>query len=85
MAPPKKSRKPRATSPKNQYSAELTSGQLVMGITILMVFGLACFLVVNDHARTRGQAKPQPVWMTQMSSPTSASQQLPWPMSYFSC
>lgn len=45
MAPPKKSRKPRASTAKNQYSTELTSGQLVMGLTILMVFGLACFLL----------------------------------------
>lgn len=45
MAAPKKPRKPRGAAQKNQYSAELTSGQLVMGITILMVFGLACFLL----------------------------------------
>lgn len=45
MVAPKKSRKPRASTAKNQYSTELTSGQLVMGLTILMVFGLACFLL----------------------------------------
>ena len=45
MAATKKPRKPRGAAQKNQYSAELTSGQLVMGITILMVFGLACFLL----------------------------------------
>ena len=45
MAVPNKSRKPRSSTQKNQYSAELTSGQLVMGITILMIFGLACFLL----------------------------------------
>ena len=45
MAAPKKSRKSRTSAPKNQYSTELTSGQLVMGLAILMVFGLACFLL----------------------------------------
>lgn len=43
MAAPKKSRK--SSGPKNQYTAELSSSQLVLGITILMVFGLACFLL----------------------------------------
>ncbi|HIA47771.1 MAG TPA: SPOR domain-containing protein [Candidatus Hydrogenedentes bacterium] len=43
MPAPKKPRK--SNSPKNQYTAELSSSQLVLGITILMVFGLACFLL----------------------------------------
>lgn len=30
---------------KDRYTAELTSGQLVFGISILLVFGLTCFLL----------------------------------------
>lgn len=30
---------------QDKYTAELSSGQLVIGITILLVFGLACFLL----------------------------------------
>lgn len=43
MPPVKKPRKP-VNSPKSQYSAELSPSQLVLGIAILLVFGLACFL-----------------------------------------
>lgn len=42
MPAPKKPRKSNLS--RNQYTAELSSSQLVLGITILMVFGLACFL-----------------------------------------
>lgn len=45
MPAPKKPRKSKSAQPKNQYTAELSSSQLVLGITILMVFGLACFLL----------------------------------------
>ena len=45
MPTAKKPRKSRSAAPKNQYTAELSSSQLVMGITILMIFGLACFLL----------------------------------------
>lgn len=45
MPSPKTQRKSSSAPSKNQYTAELSSSQLVLGITILMVFGLACFLL----------------------------------------
>lgn len=44
MPPAKKPRKSNKAVARNQYTAELSSGQLVVGITILLIFGLACFL-----------------------------------------
>jgi hypothetical protein len=45
MPAPKKPRKSKAAPPKNQYTADLSSSQMVLGMTIVMVFGLACFLL----------------------------------------
>jgi hypothetical protein len=44
MPPVKKPRKSTNATSRNQYTAELSSSQLVLGISILMIFGLACFL-----------------------------------------
>lgn len=47
MADPKttKARRPKSVLDRDKYMAELTSGQLVIGICILIVFGLACFML----------------------------------------
>lgn len=44
MPPAKKPRKSNKAAAGSQYTAELSSSQLVVGITVLMIFGLACFL-----------------------------------------
>jgi len=38
-------RKTKAATRNDKYTAELSSGQLVIGVGILLVFGLACFLL----------------------------------------
>ena len=73
MAAPKKPRKPRGAAQKNQYSAELTSGQLVMGITILMVFGLACFLLGVLIGKVDPSIRPNTNMAAQQPAPNPES------------
>lgn len=46
MATPKMStRRPRSVLDQDRYTAELSTGQLVIGVCILLMFGLGCFLL----------------------------------------
>ena len=61
---PTKSRKSKSFFEQDKYTAELTSGQLVIGVTILLVFGLVCFMlgvIVGKFQPTSPQIAAQPV------------------------
>ncbi len=46
MATPKMStRRPKSVLDQDRYTAELSTGQLVIGVCILLMFGLGCFLL----------------------------------------
>jgi hypothetical protein len=46
MAKPKMStRRPKSVLDQDRYTAELSTGQLVIGVCILLMFGLGCFLL----------------------------------------
>ncbi len=82
----KKSRNPRGRLEEEKYRAELTSGQLVIGICILMLFGLTCFLLgvligkFEVASRPEMAAQPSPAIPTSVVSlPPVQSVEVPAP------
>lgn len=60
MPSPRKSpRKTKSPLDQDKYTAELTSGQLVIGVVILIVFGLACFMLGVLVGRFEPEDRPE--------------------------
>ena len=75
---PTKSRKSKSFFEQDKYTAELTSGQLVIGVTILLVFGLVCFMlgvIVGKFQPTTPQVAGQPPQQQVAQQPVPQQQQ----------
>ncbi|MFP6582937.1 MAG: SPOR domain-containing protein [Candidatus Hydrogenedentota bacterium] len=79
MPPAKKPRKSNKATAGSQYTAELSSSQLVVGITVLMIFGLACFLFGVLIGKFDPSLQQQQV--AQTSDPPTADATTPSPTS----